>query len=184
MSRKDTELVCRAKNGDLHAFEELITIYQSKVYTMCLRMCGNADDALDLAQEALIRVYKALPMFKEQSSFSTWVYSITSNVCIDFIRKQKKRKTVPLFSTDEEGEETVREIPDSRYQPDSEYEKNTDPTESVTLGETAGTIGEPSVHCPDYPDGTEVFRTDHEDILAVKSGDSVIYYRRLPVRKD
>ena len=121
MSQNDTALVRRAKNGDLNAFEELITTYQNKVYTMCLRMCGNPDDALDLAQEALIRVYKALPMFKEQSSFSTWVYSITSNVCIDFIRKQKKRKTVSLFTTDEEGEETAREIPDSRYHPESEY---------------------------------------------------------------
>ncbi len=133
MSDKDFSLVRRAKNGEPAAFEELVQLYQNKIYTLCLRMSGNAEDAFDLSQEAFLRVYKALPLFKEQSSFSTWVYSIATNVCIDFARKQKKHKTVPLHITDEHGEETLREIPDNRYHPEQEYEK-TELREAVAAG--------------------------------------------------
>ena len=123
MPEQELDIVRRDKNGDEEAFEILVTTYQKRVYNLALRMAGNPEDALDLSQEVFIRIYKALALFKEQSSFSTWVYSIASNACIDFSRKQKKRKAVSLSFSDAENGETVLDIPDSRYQPENEYAK-------------------------------------------------------------
>ncbi len=118
----ELELVRCAKDGDAASFEELVKLHQTRVYNLALRMSGNSEDALDLSQEVFLRIYKALPLFKEQSAFSTWVYSIASNVCIDFVRKQSKLKTVSL-SSDSETDAIALEIPDNRYQPELEYEK-------------------------------------------------------------
>ena len=123
MGETDLSLVKRAKNGDASAFEELVVLYQKKVYNLSLRMCGNTEDAFDLSQETFLRAYKALPFFKEKSSFSTWIYSIATNVCIDFARKQNRFKTVPLHMPDENNDDIAFDIPDTRYQPETEYEK-------------------------------------------------------------
>ncbi len=131
----ELELVRNAKDGDANAFEELVKLHQKRVYNLALRMSGNSEDALDLSQEVFLKIYKALPLFKEQSAFSTWVYSIASNVCIDFVRKQSKLKTVSL-SADEEKDSAMPEIPDSRYQPELEYEKK-ELRESISAGLSA-----------------------------------------------
>ena len=128
----ELELVRSAKDGDAASFEELVKLHQKRVYNLALRMSGNPEDALDLSQEVFLRIYKALPLFKEQSAFSTWVYSIASNVCIDFVRKRNKLKTVSL-SSDSETDSSVPEIPDNRYQPELEYEKN-ELRESIAAG--------------------------------------------------
>lgn len=109
------KLVEKAKAGDNAAFEVLYDMYAQKVYNTALRMTRNAEDALDLAQEIFIRVYKSLPFFKGDSSFSTWLYSIASNACIDFTRRQAKRKTDPL-------EDAEFQLPDINT-PESEYDK-------------------------------------------------------------
>jgi len=96
MEQNEQLLLEKAKAGDVAAFEELIEAYQKKVFNLALRMIGNADDAADLAQEAFIRIFKAISGFKEQSSFSTWVYRITTNVCLDEIRKRKNRRVISL----------------------------------------------------------------------------------------
>lgn len=99
MSDSEKNLLERAKAGDINAFELLVESYQRRIFNIALRMLGNYDDANDLAQEVLIRIYKAIKSFKEQSSFSTWIYRITTNVCLDEIRKRKNKK---LISLDEE----------------------------------------------------------------------------------
>jgi RNA polymerase sigma-70 factor (ECF subfamily) len=96
MSDREKLLLERAKTGDIAAFEELIECYQRKIFNIALRIVGNYDDANDLAQEVLIRIYKSIANFKEQSSFSTWIYRITTNVCLDEIRKRKNRKVISL----------------------------------------------------------------------------------------
>lgn len=96
MEHREQLLLERAKSGDVAAFEELIDAYQKKVFNLALRIIGNYDDAADLAQETFVRIYKAISNFKEQSSFSTWVYRITTNVCLDEIRKRKNKKVVSL----------------------------------------------------------------------------------------
>ena len=96
MSDMEKNLLERAKSGDVAAFEQLIESYQRKIFNIALRMLGNYDDAGDLTQEVLIRIYKSIKSFKEQSSFSTWIYRITTNVCLDEIRKRKNRKVISL----------------------------------------------------------------------------------------
>lgn len=125
MSEGERNLLEKAKNGDVLAFEKLITEYQKKVFNIAFRMVGNYDDASELTQEVFIRVFKSLKNFKEQSLFSTWIYKITTNVCLDEIRKRKKRKAVYL---DEEikldENEVKRQIEDDKPTPEMIAEKN------------------------------------------------------------
>ena len=97
LSQNERLLVSRSKAGDIAAFEELIGAYQKKIFNLAYRIIGNYDDAADLAQEALIRIFRSIGGFKEQSSFSTWIYRITTNVCLDEIRKRKSKKNIPLM---------------------------------------------------------------------------------------
>ena len=96
MSDREKILLQKSKAGDISAFEELIEGYQKKIFNIAFRIVGNYDDANDLAQEVLIRIYRSIGNFKEQSSFSTWIYRITTNVCLDDIRKRKNKKVVSL----------------------------------------------------------------------------------------
>ncbi|MCL6478596.1 MAG: sigma-70 family RNA polymerase sigma factor [Peptococcaceae bacterium] len=96
MQADDDRLVKRSREGDLDAFEELVKRYESKVYSIAYRFMGNHADASDLAQEAFIRVYQALPTFRGESSFATWMYRITANACRDEIRKQQRHKNLYL----------------------------------------------------------------------------------------
>lgn len=92
-------LIEASLKGDTEAFSALILSHEKKVYNIAFRMVGNEEDALDISQEVFLRVYKSLKDFEGSSSFSTWVYRITSNLCLDFLRS-KKRKAV-AFSMDE-----------------------------------------------------------------------------------
>ena len=87
-------LVTRCQKGDLQAYDVLMQQYEKKVYALCFRMTGNADDALDMAQEAFLKAFRALPTFLGQSSFSTWLFRIVTNTCLDEKRKQKKRPLI------------------------------------------------------------------------------------------
>lgn len=92
-------LIKKSKSGDVEAFEQLIFDYQKKAYNIALRIMGNQEDAKDMCQEAFIRIFKSIEGFKEQSSFSTWMYRIITNVCLDEIRKRKKSDTISMDST-------------------------------------------------------------------------------------
>lgn len=96
MIRDDDRLVEAALDGDARAFEELMEKHESKMYAVALRMCQNREDAQDCLQDAMLRVYKALPSFKGQSSFSTWAYRITMNTCLDELRRKKVRQASSL----------------------------------------------------------------------------------------
>ena len=87
-------LVKKAQSGDLRSFEQLIEQHQAKVFNIALGIMGNRQDAEDAAQIAFIKIYRAIGDFKSQSKFSTWVYRITVNVCMDEVRKKKRHGSV------------------------------------------------------------------------------------------
>lgn len=85
----DADLVRRAQSGDSRAFDQLVTRYRGKVYGMCYHLVQNDQDAWDLAQEAFIKAWRALPSFKGDSSFYTWIYRIAHNCAYDWLRKKR-----------------------------------------------------------------------------------------------
>ena len=86
------ELARAAAGGDTTAFETLVGLYENKVYGLALRMCGNEEDAWDVSQEAFLAAWRALPGFRGESGFSTWLYRLTANAAIDCLRREKRRK--------------------------------------------------------------------------------------------
>lgn len=107
----DETLIRQAAAGDQQAFAALLAAYQKPVYNLALRMTGSPDDALDLSQEAFLRAWRGLSGYRYDAAFSTWLYRLTGNVCIDFLRRRKKEKTTPLYYTDEENEEQELPLP-------------------------------------------------------------------------
>jgi RNA polymerase sigma-70 factor (ECF subfamily) len=87
---KDEILIKNAQRGDMQAFEQLVTRYDSQVLNIAHSFRNNIEDAKDIYQEVFIRVYKGLKNFGFNSEFSTWLFRITTNVCITFQQKKKK----------------------------------------------------------------------------------------------
>ena len=97
---EDLVLVKQAQNGDLAAYDELVTRYQERIYATLYHMTANHEDANDLAQEALIKGYQALRSFKGDSSFYTWIYRIAVNKTINFLKQRKNRSHMSLNDLD------------------------------------------------------------------------------------
>ena len=122
----DEQLVKRSLRGESQAFDELVEKYQNKVYSLAYRYMGNEEDAYDMAQETFIKAFRSLRTFKGDSAFSTWIYRITTNVCLDEIRRRKRR--ILTLSLDEpvatlDGNEVEKEIADHSLTADTIYEK-------------------------------------------------------------
>ena len=142
-STKDEEhkIVKRAQEGDQDAFRELVERYQRKVYSICYGMLKNPEDSMDVSQEVFVKVFRYLEKFNFESSFYTWLYRITVNMCIDFIRKNAKLRSVEFddgVSRDGEvaGEEhimpsTLGMNPDKAYGRKELREKMLEALESI-----------------------------------------------------
>ena len=92
MTREQEAMIVRkVLQGDVNAFEKLVTEYEKAVYAIALRMTGNAEDAADMTQEAFIKAYNSLSSFRGDSKFSVWLYRIANNVCLDFLRSRSRR---------------------------------------------------------------------------------------------
>ena len=89
---KDQEnIIARARRGDADAFEQLVVAYREQVFRLALRMCGSEADADEVAQEAFLSAWKALPNFRGESQFSTWLYQLTTHAAIDLMRREKRQ---------------------------------------------------------------------------------------------
>lgn len=121
----EDELVKKCKKGDRDAFSELVIMYQSKVVNMAYSLLSNREDAFDAAQEVFLRVYRGLDNFQEKSSFSTWIYRITTNVCSDFLRKrQRTLSTISVSGAYDDDEDKELEIRDSAPTPEEYAQAN------------------------------------------------------------
>lgn len=101
--QQDELLLAAAQRGDAEAFSELMASQEKRIYALCLRMSGSREDALDCAQEAMLRIWRALPSYRKEASFTTWVYRIATNTCLDMLRKKKIRQAVSLEALTDDG---------------------------------------------------------------------------------
>jgi RNA polymerase sigma factor (sigma-70 family) len=96
----DRVLARQAKDGDMAAFEELVTRYHGRLYGLIYNMTSNKEDTEDMLQDVLTKAYQALPKFKGDSSFYTWIYRIAINRTINFVKKRKRKTAMSLDSVD------------------------------------------------------------------------------------
>ena len=124
LSFDEAHLISRSRDGDAAAFGELVQIYERRVYNLAYRMCGNREDAADLAQEALVRAFKAMRRFREQAQFSTWLYRIVVNVCLDHQRSRMRHPTVSLDEpvTGDDGD-IPRQVVADEPDPSEQYDR-------------------------------------------------------------
>lgn len=117
---QDDLLIRRAAKGDEQAFEKLLLEHEKNVYNLCYRMAGNPDDALDLSQEAFLKAWRALSTYQFDAAFSTWLYRLTTNVCLDFLRKRNRQAHSSLTTEDENEEPREYSVPDPAPGPEEQ----------------------------------------------------------------
>ena len=93
---QEAELLARVVKGDHDAFTEIMRSHEDRVFSVCLRIMGSRDQALDATQETFLTTFRKAGQFKGNSALGTWIYRIAVNTCYDQLRKQRRRKTDPL----------------------------------------------------------------------------------------
>jgi RNA polymerase sigma-70 factor (ECF subfamily) len=122
LSDEDRSLIERCLKGDEKAFEDLLSKYRNSVFSICLRMVRNSASAEDIAQEVFIKVFSALDRYDPSYPFSSWLNRITSNLCIDHLRREKDR-TISLDQPVGGGDDDlIIQIPSTKAGPDREAE--------------------------------------------------------------
>lgn len=116
----DKKLVKKAKSGDIQAFTELITNYKDKIFHLAYRMLSNVQEAEDITQETFLRVYSNLDRYDEEHKFSTWIFRIATNLCIDRIRKKKANYSLDENWNDEDGLDWYSRLPSQGKSPEEE----------------------------------------------------------------
>lgn len=114
----DLELVKRCQQGDRDGFDELVRRHYALAYNIAYRMLGDHDRAADATQAAILRAYRAIPRFRHDASFSTWLYRIVTNVCLDQIRRQERgARSLTLLGEDDGTALDEMDIPDHSGDP-------------------------------------------------------------------
>ena len=112
---EEKDLICRAARGAAEAFRQLVEAYQTPAYRLAARMCGP-DSAEDVTQEAFLAAWRALPEFRGDCRFSTWLYRLVSNAAIDCLRREKKHRDT--------GDVDDLELPDGGPSPQEQAERS------------------------------------------------------------
>lgn len=106
--------------GDQRAFADIVDLYQDKLYHMAYRMLYNRQEAEDVVQDTFLRVYRNLDRYDDSMKFSTWIYRIATNLCIDRLRRRRPTYSLDAESTDHEGLDGYSMIPSDNRTPESE----------------------------------------------------------------
>jgi len=101
-SGQEQQWIDAARRGDQEAFGHLVQLYEKRVFALTTRLCGNPDDAQEAAQEAFLAAWQGLAFFRGDSSFSTWLYRLTHNACMDLLRKEQRHASAAGPSLDDE----------------------------------------------------------------------------------
>ena len=118
----EKHILTRARRGDVDAFEELVRLYEKRVYAVALRSSGCPEDAADIVQEVFLRAWRSIESFRGDSGFTTWLFRITMNLCVDHARhKHAQPQTQPLVVGEEDAE---RPIPDTAPTPEEHLENS------------------------------------------------------------
>lgn len=115
MDFQEQKWIHAAREGDQNAFAELVRLYEKKVFALTLRMCKNPEDAAEAAQEAFLAAWQGLPNFRGDAAFSTWLYRLASNACVDLLRREGRHRDAagPSFN----DEVANLEVPDTAASP-------------------------------------------------------------------
>ncbi len=116
---REQKWVDTAREGDQEAFEELVRLYEKRVLALTRRMCRNPEDAAEAAQEAFFAAWQGLKSFRGDSSFSTWLYRLASNACVDLLRREGKRQAAVSL----DDEDLNLDFPASLSSPQEEVER-------------------------------------------------------------
>lgn len=119
---EEQQWISQAAQGDTQAFAHLVERYETVVYHQALRLVGNREDAADVTQEVFWKAWRALPTFRRESSFSTWLYRLTDNACLDLLRREKKRRGDASLD-DEESLSLAQQLPHPGPSPQEHLER-------------------------------------------------------------
>ncbi|MGO5050085.1 RNA polymerase sigma factor [Dysosmobacter sp. Sow4_B12] len=122
MEKQEQQWVEAARQGDQSAFEQLVHLYEKRVLALTTRMCKNPADAEEAAQEAFLSAWQGLPFFRGDASFSTWLYRLASNACVDLLRREGRRQSAAGPSLNDE--EVQLEVPDTAPSPQEQAERS------------------------------------------------------------
>lgn len=112
MTEAEREWIIAAKTGDVEAFNQLVRMYEGRVYGLAYRMLGDGDSAADIAQDTFISAYKALHRFRD-GSFAGWILRIATNACYDALRARKRQRTTSIDRVIDDPDAPPRELRDS-----------------------------------------------------------------------
>ena len=110
----ERNLIRRVQRGDRAAFDALVRRYDQEVLRMAMRIVPSYEEAQDLYQEAFLKVYRSIGRFRLESKFSTWLYRVVMNVCLDHLRRQKSRGEMQMPETREGEPDFMQSIPEGR----------------------------------------------------------------------
>lgn len=120
---QDLKTIRRCKRGEEAAFAEILGRYRAAIYNLCYRMTRNSEDARDLGQEVFIKVFSLLDRFDESYAFSSWLFRIATNHCIDHLRRNRLRFLSLEGGQGADGEEYEFQLPDKGPEPDTVLER-------------------------------------------------------------
>lgn len=123
-SAEDMDLVRQSHQGDMLAFEVLVARHRDKIYARAYSMMRNEQDAIDLSQDAWVKGWQRLAQFRGNSSFATWMTRIVINLCLDQIRRQKRKWAESIEEMDEESGGVERQLPVVMVNPTERLERD------------------------------------------------------------